>query len=633
MSERPRNVAERLAVHADLLGVIDDAQHASSRVVALTVAEKSVYDAPVTNPTLSKRIAAATPPTTSPAPGRRRVWTIIVACTIARLLLAAPVVPAAGSTDLLLVLDASGSMWGRVAGEPKIAIARRVLKDLAGKVPADTAVGLIAYGHRREADCDDIATVLPIGPLDVATLAATVDGLNAKGKTPITKALQQAIGAVKARDTVATVVLVSDGIETCGGDPCATVRAAKDAGVKLVLHVVGFDVGEVDVSQLECTAQAGGGLYFDARNAADLAAAFDQVLEAPAADVPASRLVVKVTEGGKAIDATVVVTASGSPDVVARGRTYVGPETNPRVFPLEPGRYDVAVTHLGLAGDAERRIAEVEVRPGETTERTVDFGVGRLAVKATRDGALEDCSVQVYRAGTEEQIASGRTYTAASSNPQVFALGPGSYDVSVQSVRVEGGTPQRIAGVEVRPGETATREVDFSAGTLAIGVTRNGKLSDATVTVHPTGAKEQAAAGRTYVSASSNPRRFELASGTYDVRVRALEIADAPEATYTGVVVRPGEPAERAHDFPSGTLTTHATHAGAGWDATVAVRRAGTRESVAGGRTYGRPKAFELSPGEYEVEMRPLALEGGRAKSVTVAVSRGVAAEAVVTFP
>ncbi len=600
----------------------------------MTGTKGSVYDLPVTNPNFSKGVAAATPePKAAPSSGRRRVWAMAAACALARLLLAAPAVWAAGSADLLLILDASGSMWGRVAGEPKIAIARRVLKDLAAKVPADTAVGLIAYGHRREADCDDIATVLPIGPLDVAKLAATVDGLNAKGKTPITKALQQAIDAVKTRDTVATVVLVSDGIETCGGDPCATVRAAKEAGVKLVLHVVGFDVGEVDVSQLECTAQAGGGLYFDARNAADLAAAFDQVLEAPAADVPASRLAVKATEGGKTIDAMVVVTASGNPDVLARGRTYTGPETNPRVFPLEPGKYDVAVTHLGLEGDAERRIAEVEVRPGETTERVVDFGVGRLAVKATRNGALEDCSVQVYRAGTQEQIASGRTYTAASSNPQVFALGPGTYDVSVQSVRVEGGVPQRLTGVEVRQGETTTRDVDFSAGTLAIRVTRNGKLSDATVTVHPAGAKEQAAAGRTYVSASSNPKRFELASGTYDVRVRALEIADAPEATFTGVVVQPGEPAERAHDFPSGTLTTHATHAGAGWDATVAVRRAGTRESVAGGRTYGRPKAFELSPGEYEVEMRPLKLEGATAQTATVTVSPGTPAEAVVAFP
>jgi len=453
--------------------------------------------------------------------------------------------PARAASDLLLVLDASGSMWGKVGGEPKIAVARRVLKDLAGKIPASTDVGLIAYGHRREGDCADIETLLPLAPLDAAKLGAVVDRLNAKGKTPIGAAAQHAIDEVKRRDTAATIVLVSDGIETCSADPCAVVRSAKTAGVTFVMHVVGFDLGDVDVSQLECTAQAGGGLYFDAKNAADLADALDQVLETPAVDEPAARLSVRATEAGKPIDAMVAVYPAGSTEAVARGRTYTGPETNPRVFPLEPGRYDVTVTHLHLANDATRKLAGVEVKEGEAAEQAVDFGVGRLA----------------------------------------------------------------------------------------IGITRNGALSDATVTVHRAGAKEQVAGGRTYVSATSNPRMFELGPGSYDVRTRALEIADAPEVTFTEITVESGARAERSHDFPSGTLVVHATSADKGVDATVSIRRPGTTETVAQGRTYGSPKVFELTPGDYEILVTPLKVDGASAKTIPASVRKAARTEETLTFP
>lgn len=196
------------------------------------------------------------------------------------------------ATDLLLIIDASGSMWGQIEGENKIVIARRVLKDLIGTLPDDSQIGLVAYGHRREGDCEDVETVVAPGPVDKAALGARIDALNPKGKAPITTAIHKTVEVVRSRPGPATVVLVSDGIETCGGDPCQAVRDARDDGIELVMHVVGFDVGEVDVSSLECAAQAGGGLYLDADNAADLSAALDQAVAAPA-EVPAGRLSVR----------------------------------------------------------------------------------------------------------------------------------------------------------------------------------------------------------------------------------------------------------------------------------------------------------------------------------------------------
>lgn len=369
---------------------------------------------------------------------------------------------------------------------------------------------------------------------------------------------------LKTRDTVSTVVLVSDGIETCGGDPCAAVGAAKQAGVRLVLHVVGFDVGNVNVSKLECAAQAGGGLYFDARNAEDLADALDQVLEAPAADQPTAALAVGATDAGKPIDATVTVTPAGDTERVAHGRTYTGPETNPRVFPVDPGMYDVTVTHLGMKGDAKRVYEDVEVREGERTEITADFSSGKISIETTRNGALEDCTVTVYRSGTKEQVAAGRTYVSETSNPLVLDVSPGTYDVSVGSIRLKGASPQRFDGLEVRAGETTARAVDFTAGELAVGITRNGKLSDATVAVYRPGTDEQVASGRTYTSDNSNPKLLELIAGTYDVRVLTLEVEGVAAVEFTGVEVRPSDRAERPHDFANGTLRVSATSEGEG---------------------------------------------------------------------
>lgn len=114
-------------------------------------------------------------------------------------LLAPAATPQSPAPELLLILDASGSMWGRVEGEEKIVIARRVLKDLASKLADGSEVGLIAYDHRREGDCADIETVVPVGRLNRTRLASKVEGLNPKGKTPITQSIEQAIAAVEGR--------------------------------------------------------------------------------------------------------------------------------------------------------------------------------------------------------------------------------------------------------------------------------------------------------------------------------------------------------------------------------------------------------------------------------------------------
>jgi hypothetical protein len=185
----------------------------------------------------------------------------------------------AAEGNVLFVLDASGSMAGRVEGRPKIAVAREVLAGALAELPPDVAVGLEAYGHRRGSDCGDIEVLVPAGPRRGPAIEKAMRALQPRGKTPITGALEQAAEQARRLGGPTSVVLISDGQETCGGDPCAAVAKLRDAGVAVTFHVVGFDVAAAESAQLRCIAEAGGGTYFGADSAGALSSALASVRE------------------------------------------------------------------------------------------------------------------------------------------------------------------------------------------------------------------------------------------------------------------------------------------------------------------------------------------------------------------
>ena len=187
----------------------------------------------------------------------------------------------------MLVLDASGSMWGQIDGKPKIAIAREAVAEmLDGWNGGD--LGLMAYGHRRKGDCGDIEVLQAIGPNTAAGIRRQVNALNPKGMTPISASVRQAAEQLRFTEQKATVILVSDGEETCNADPCALGKELEAAGVDFTAHVVGFDIeqGSKAHKQLQCLAANTGGRYLEARNAAELNKALGEVAAAKPAPQP-----------------------------------------------------------------------------------------------------------------------------------------------------------------------------------------------------------------------------------------------------------------------------------------------------------------------------------------------------------
>ena len=164
---------------------------------------------------------------------------------------------------ILYILDGSGSMWGRVDGKFKIQVAKEVMTTLLKETPADIECGVMVYGHRKKGDCADIEMLIPIGALDREAAIPKINGISPKGKTPISDSIALAVNKIRGNEGAATLVLVSDGLETCGKDPCEVVKKIKESGIHFVMHVVGFDVKTKAAEQLACIAQAGGGQYFN----------------------------------------------------------------------------------------------------------------------------------------------------------------------------------------------------------------------------------------------------------------------------------------------------------------------------------------------------------------------------------
>ncbi len=185
----------------------------------------------------------------------------------------------AGKT--ILVLDASGSMWGKISGGYKIKIARDVVDDMLDTLPADHEIGLVTYGHRQEASCDDIELLVPpaVGTRDA--ISEAMGSLDPKGRTPLSAAVIAAADEIGLDEDSATVVLISDGEETCFMDPCAVSFELEKRGIDFVAHVVGFDIKEgADQAQLQCLAENTGGLFFSASSAAELSEALSEISNA-----------------------------------------------------------------------------------------------------------------------------------------------------------------------------------------------------------------------------------------------------------------------------------------------------------------------------------------------------------------
>ncbi|WP_162561623.1 VWA domain-containing protein [Yoonia vestfoldensis] len=210
----------------------------------------------------------------------------------------------------ILILDASGSMWAQLdGGKSRIEVARDVLADfLSARDPAQP-LGVIAYGHNRKGDCADIEVLANVATQDGATLGARLRALNPRGKTPLADALRLAASQIPATSEEADIVLVTDGLETCGGDVCAVAAELAANGIPVRAHVVGFGLTEGEIAQISCIADQTGGLLLSTQSGAELADALVRTT--------APVIVESLPAGQALMNVTIRADIAGRPDQVA----------------------------------------------------------------------------------------------------------------------------------------------------------------------------------------------------------------------------------------------------------------------------------------------------------------------------
>jgi len=170
------------------------------------------------------------------------------------------------------------------SGEPRITSAKRALKGVLQSLDSkNIALALRAYGfdtsleYGKESTCENTELLVDFEKGSPSSIIRAVNPLQTYGHTPIARSLRLAGRDLEPfKNGRPIILLISDGKESCDGDPVAEIRRLNDRGLKVQIHVVGFDLDKAARTQLRDLAHASNGNYYDAGSYRDLSESLNQ---------------------------------------------------------------------------------------------------------------------------------------------------------------------------------------------------------------------------------------------------------------------------------------------------------------------------------------------------------------------
>ncbi len=482
----------------------------------------------------------------------------IAVTLLAALLLLVPalLVEAAESPParVVLVLDASGSMWGQIEGRHKIEIAREVIHELLDDWDPSVHLGLTAYGHRREGDCSDIESLIPPDAVDPGRVRAAVDGINPKGKTPLSDAVIHAAHQLRYTEEKATVILVSDGIETCDRDPCEVARELEAAGADFTAYVIGFDVTEQKAQeQLRCLAENTGGEFTLARDAGSLKEALHRAVQWARISLRAPEYVFSGSQfevewsGPDAPGDKIVFVPTGTPEGTLGGAVATSAGSPARlVGPATTGPHEVR--YVSGAGNRTLLALEITVRGSEVTlEAPASIGAGaELEVRWTGPDAEGDRIVLVKSGEPDERYFVGRFQapTSAGSPARLdVSSEPGDYEIRYLATRGARVLARRV--IAVTPAAVsldAPGRVEAGAE-FDLHWTGPGRRGDRIVVVESSAGEGTYSTKADFTQAASggSPLRLTAYSEPGDYEIRYQAGADGSTLASVPLVITPSQ--------------------------------------------------------------------------------------------
>jgi Ca-activated chloride channel family protein len=171
-------------------------------------------------------------------------------------------------TRILFVFDGSQSMYGRWQSGTKIDIAQRLIGKMLDSLNSINdqqtfQLALRVYGHQKPVppqDCNDTKLEVPFSFDNIGKIKRKLREIVPKGTTPIARSLSRSATDFPSCDNCRNVIiLITDGVEACDGDPCAVSRQLQKKGVVLKPFVIGIGLDENFKETFECV-----GNYYDA---------------------------------------------------------------------------------------------------------------------------------------------------------------------------------------------------------------------------------------------------------------------------------------------------------------------------------------------------------------------------------
>ncbi len=346
-------------------------------------------------------------------------------------------------TRLLFVLDASQSMYGRWQSDMKITIARKLLINLLDSLETvkNIEIALRLYGHQYNFPpqvCNDTKLVVPFSKNNIPTLKTRIKAIVPKGTTPIAYALEQSGNDFPACDNCRNiVVLITDGLEECDGDPCAVSKALQKKGVVLKPFIIG--IGKNFQEAFDCV-----GTYFDASSEAEFSKALNVVISQALNTTTAQ--VNLLDEYGKPTETNVSMTFYDNFSGLIKYNFVhtLNHKGLPDTLSIDPLlAYDIVVHTI-----PPKKLEKVSLNPGKHTIIALETPQGNLDLKMdSRDKTVRDLKCIVRQNGKTETLN-------VQQFPQVEKYITGIYDLEVLSLpRIY------IEDIEIKQSHTTSIEI------------------------------------------------------------------------------------------------------------------------------------------------------------------------------
>ena len=188
-----------------------------------------------------------------------------------------------------IILDASGSMASKVGSKTKMTLAKESIQKYASTLFEHANVALRVYGHKGSNDkkdqvlsCSSSELIYPLQRYNQDRLNQALHSFQPTGWTPLAYSMQEAIKEFEKVDLAKSrniIYIVSDGVETCDGDPIKAAKELKQSGLSPVVNIIGFDVDQEGQEQLKKVAEAAGGHYTTVQNQEELNQEFNRSME------------------------------------------------------------------------------------------------------------------------------------------------------------------------------------------------------------------------------------------------------------------------------------------------------------------------------------------------------------------